>query len=710
MGPVILSESRRLSSGRVEGLLLFLPGRPYITEHKTDEQSLPSRLQSNKNRQTLQLSSERRRLFFLVTLLTPAVLFLLLELFLRLIHYGPDLSLFATETIHGKKYFIMNPQVKGRYFFQVDFNPSTSPDYFQVPKPADTYRIFCLGASTTVGYPYWYNGSFATFLRDRLRATFPQTSIEVINLGMTATNSYTVADIARELPPFQPDCIIVYDGHNEFYGALGVASHESFGRSPWVNRLYFRLVHYRVFVLMRDLLSAITGMFQKSEQDLPPATMMERLSRGQYVQHGGEVYREGLAVFRENLNRLRDICTDAGIPLIVSTQVSNIRRQPPFVSIDDPLTTPEERVRFNSTLNDGITKYLNGDFPAALAALQGITGPDTLRADLHFRIAQCLDTLSRSREARREYTFARDFDQLRFRASSDFNNAIREMADGKHVFVADVDSAFAVASPDSLIGNEFIVEHLHPTLTGHFMMAQQYAGILRAHGLAADARAWHAADTLSEARLWNERSATRLDEMIGARKTAILTSGWPFRDQPPSVPSVPETDTLGQIVGLVMRDRISWERAHMEAAAYYARRQDIREAAQEYRVVAAEMPFDPSPLVRLGELYAHTGQVDEARQAFQGSLQREETARGYSGLGGIALLAGAIPEAASYYEKAVTLSLSPEERAESQYILALLLLRSGNRERAVQELKDVLKAVPSHRQATELLSRIAGGK
>jgi tetratricopeptide (TPR) repeat protein len=656
-----------------------------------------------------ELPPARRKLFLTITLLTPLLILLLLELFLRLIHYGPDLSLFASETIRGKSYLTMNPRVKGRYFYQIDFNPSTSPDLFVNPKPAGTFRIFCLGASTTVGYPYWFNGSFPTFLRDRLRATFPRKSIEVINVGMTATNSYAVADIARELPAYQPDCIIVYDGHNEFYGALGIASHESLGRSRWVNRLYLRAVHYRTFALLRDVVSAIGSLFRRTNEDLPPATMMERLSRGQYVPYDSDLYRDGLTVFRENLGELRDICRAAGIPLLLSTQVSNLRRQPPFISASGPKKLPGEQVTFNLAFNSGVTSYLNGEFSNALATFRGIRGSDTLRADLHYRLAQCLDTLSRPREAAGEYTQARDLDQLRFRASSDFNEAIRAMEDGSHLLVVDIEKAFAASSPDSLIGSEFITEHLHPNLTGHFMMARVYAGILRSHGLVVqDADAWRDADTLSDTRLWNERNATELDEMIGARKTAILTSGWPFGDQPPAVPSVLDTDTLGQIVELFMRDRISWERAHLEAAAYFTRHGSFEDAVREYRVVAAEVPFDATPLVMLGELFARAGKTDQAREAFQHSLQREETSRGYSGLGGIAVLGGAIAEATREYEKAVQLARSPEERGGSQYVLALLYLRSGDRERAVQELKEVLKENPSNRQAAELLSRIGG--
>jgi tetratricopeptide (TPR) repeat protein len=656
------------------------------------------------------ISPARRRLFFILMLLAPALFFVLLELILRLIQYGPNLSLFVTETIHGKNYCTMNPEVKGRYFYMIDFNPSTSPDYFALPKPPGTYRIFCLGASTTVGYPYWFNGSFSTFLRDRLRAVFPKRPIEVINLGMTATNSYTAADIARELPAYQPDCIIVYDGHNEFYGGLGVASRESIGQSRWLNRLYLRLVRFRTFVLMRDIVSAAMGLFHERDEDLPPATMMERLSRGQYVPFDGALYHRGLEVFRENLCELRDVCADAGVPLILSTQVSNIRRQPPFVSKGDPGATPNELLNFNLTLNRGITDYLNGDFVSALGQMRGIAGPETLRADLHFQIARCLDTLSRDDEARREYVMARDLDQLRFRASSDINSAIRSMEDGRRVFVADIEKLFALSSPDSLIGTEFIVDHLHPNLKGYFMIAREYARILRAHELVADAPAWRVADTLSEARLWDERCATRLDEMICAQKTAVLTSGWPFRDQPPTVPSVLPTDTLGQIVELYMRDQISWAGAHMEAAAYYASRGEVGEAAREYLTIAEEMPFDTSPLIELGQLYLGAHQTDNARLAFQRSLGRDETSGGYAGLGKVRLYEGAVGDAALCFERALRLARTPEERAESEYQLALLHLRWGDRQRAVQELREAVKAMPSHRQAAELLSRTANGQ
>ena len=239
------------------------------------------------------MTVQRRRLFFGIMIAFPVFLFIFIEGGLRLIGYGPDLSLFTTEVLNGREYHIMNPAVKHRYFSRVAFQPSTSPDYFLVPKPPGTFRIFCLGGSTTVGFPFWYNGAFSSFLRDRLHRVFPDSSIEVINLGMTATNSTTALDMAREIMDYEPDLVIVYDGHNEFYGALGVASRESVGGSRWLSKLSLRLIHLRLFLAMRDAY-AIVGQLFAGDDASSRGTMMEKLARGRYIPYGNDLYNEGL--------------------------------------------------------------------------------------------------------------------------------------------------------------------------------------------------------------------------------------------------------------------------------------------------------------------------------------------------------------------------------------------------------------------------------
>ena len=91
----------------------------------------------------------RRIAFTLVMLSVPVLFFLFSEAILRATGFGPNLSLFVTETVNGQPYLVMNPAFASRYFARVPFHPQTAPDYFLEPKPPGTFRIFCLGGSTS---------------------------------------------------------------------------------------------------------------------------------------------------------------------------------------------------------------------------------------------------------------------------------------------------------------------------------------------------------------------------------------------------------------------------------------------------------------------------------------------------------------------------------------------------------------------------------
>lgn len=83
-------------------------------------------------------------------------------------------------------------------------------------KPPGTFRIFCLGGSTTYGRPYDNTTSFPGWLREILPVAAPDVKWEVINAGGIGYASYRVAALMEELVQYEPDLFIVYTGHNEF--------------------------------------------------------------------------------------------------------------------------------------------------------------------------------------------------------------------------------------------------------------------------------------------------------------------------------------------------------------------------------------------------------------------------------------------------------------------------------------------------------------
>ena len=655
------------------------------------------------NKKQTHLSPTTRYVFFALTLAFPILLFIALEIGLRVFNYGPDLSLFEKAAINGNTYCVMNPGVKGRYFSKIQFSPYTSTDFFTIPKPAGTIRIFCLGGSTTVGYPYGYVGAFSTFLRDRLRRIFPEKSFEVINLGMTATNSYTVLDMARDLVRYQPDAFCVYDGHNEFYGALGISSRESIASSRWVNLIYLRLIHYRTFLLLRDLYWLASSIFENHDATEPSGTMMERLAKGQYVRYNSRQYDHALENFRANLEDLKAICIRNGIDLILGSQVSNLRDQPPFVSRDDPGWTPQQKLHFDLVYNRGLAFLLDNKPDSALVTFNAAITLDPMRADVHFERAHCLDLLGRPEAARPEYEKARDYDMLRFRASSDFNNALHSSADGDRVIFADIEKQFRENSPDSLIGNTLILEHLHPNARGQFLIAEEFVRELHSHHLLATAQAWDRNDTISDSPLWEDRAVTALDSLCAARRTAVLTSGWPFTANDRTIPDSQPSDTLGTLAQEMVNGQMTWEEGHVEAARFYARRNETSNVEREYKTLINQIPLNVSGYLLLAQLYLRQGRNQAAANTLIASTKVEQTLFANRALGMLALNP---QEGIPYFEKALELCSQNRDRAEVGYLLADAYVRMGKRDQAIAHLQQVLQWSPDFLKAQELLKHI----
>lgn len=654
------------------------------------------------------LTASKRPLFALFTLFFPLLILLMFEVTLRALRVGPNLALFVSETpaTRGGTYRVMNPGFKSRYFSRVEFSPATSPDVFPMPKPVGTFRIFCLGGSTTVGYPYGFNGSFSSFLRTRLQRTFPDRKIETINLGMTATNSYTVVDIAREIVDCEPDLIIVYDGHNEFYGALGTASHESIGPSRLLTKLYLHLIHLRTFLLARDAIAVASRYFSRGPTEQGRGTIMERLALGRDVPYRSPIYNECLATFRANLREFIQMTTNRGIPVVLGSQVSNLRDQPPFVSAGNPDLPAKALHACSENFRLGQTLQARGQMDSALTAFRSSCILDSTRADVHFAIARCLDSLGRKMEAGTEYRLARDYDQLRFRASTDFNIAILHLDNGKDVLSVDLEPVFAAHSRDSLIGKDLVFEHVHPNSRGNFLIARAFAGVMRHHGFLTSRAEWTLRDTLDDARLWEDRKVTELDERIAQRRTEILTSGWPFRSGYPTLPSFNQHDTLAQIAERVTRGQWDWKRAHEAAIQYYAERRDRPSMEREYRVLIDQIPLDVHPYLELSKVYLEEGRSDELRRTLTASLEVQPTIQAYRALGDLALQDRKPMEAIALYEKTVALSETVGERAESKYLLALANLQANNPDRADAILTELLKENADFRPARVLLGRL----
>jgi hypothetical protein len=277
------------------------------------------------------MTKKRLFLFKILAVLLPLMLLALLEMALRLFGYGHDLSLFIKDP-DRKGYLVMNKYASEKYFSRQQNATIGNYEPFSEKKAPGVFRIFVLGESTTIGYPYMHNGSFHRWLQYRLIHTFPDKDFEVINLALTAVNSYTVLDFGKNVVDYEPDAVLIYAGHNEYYGALGAGSAGSFGHKPFLIKLLIRLRKLRLVQLISNALSGIADLVSGEKPDLRE-NLMKRMAEDQQIPYDGEKYEAGIEQFRSNMDELCHLFSDQKIPVLLSNLVSNEKDLKPLMSV-----------------------------------------------------------------------------------------------------------------------------------------------------------------------------------------------------------------------------------------------------------------------------------------------------------------------------------------------------------------------------------------
>lgn len=423
------------------------------------------------------------------------------ELYLRYTGYGFENSLFITREVEpGKSWYFVNPGLKDKYQFTGKFSVMDPifPDSMKLAKGKKDFRIFAMGGSTTQGYPYMDNGSFPRMLEAMLRVSETGREVEVVNLGVTAMNSHGVLDFMRMVPEYEPDLIVLYMGHNEFFGALGSASNLFLGENRYVVRAFLRLQEFKLYLLGRNLYQRLrAGAGQPEDMGY----LMQEIVRIKSIPVGSPLRGRTYANFKANLVDIISIAKQNKIPIIITTVVSNLKDFRPFDSA-------------TGDGDDSANKY----FESSYSMLQEGFEKEALSGLLK----------------------ARDLDIIPFRAPSEINAAIRSMAKNYDVPLLDLELILSRSARGAVLGKPDIIEHLHPTFQGNYKIAAYLTGAVFESGLLTPARSPVWSDPVVVDEISDKIGFTPLDSYLGNHTVENLMGQWPFtinnaRYSPPSL-------------------------------------------------------------------------------------------------------------------------------------------------------------------------------
>ena len=356
-------------------------------------------------------------------------------------------SLHATSRFYAQRFFA---QYKGR----LAAAGQMGEHFFVEPAPANRYRVAFVGASTVQGFPHPRRLAAASFLQAMLADAWPEREVEVVNLGIAAIASFAVAQVVEDALVLSPDLVVVYTGHNEFYGLYGAGRHL---------RLQYFLRHLHLTHLVDGLLGGI------GTRDEPTDLIKMAAARGEVPLHGpGRATAE--QNLRDNLRRVARVCQRAQVPLVLCTIAANDAGFAPVGSTEGGEAWQAQVEQAAQVLTRG---YVAPDDAAdALQQLEQAAALSSEHAWSWYLQGRALERLGRDAQAQRAFRKARDLDTMPWRAPTAHNAVIRAAAAEHGAALADVEAAFAAGAPAQGVGWEWMVDHVHFSVAGQALLAR----------------------------------------------------------------------------------------------------------------------------------------------------------------------------------------------------------------------------------------------
>ncbi len=673
------------------------------------------------NKNTSNSRNIRKFSFYFAICVLPVIFFAGLEVILRLVGFGNSYPLVNRETVFGKERYVLNREVSQRYFnLPPDKTPQAQAEYFDIQKKKKILRLFCLGGSTTAGFPFEMNATFPFQLQYRLRNELFDQWAEVINLGIAAVNSYTVLDLLPEVLELQPDGLIVYMGHNEFYGALGVGSTQYFSSNRTVVKGYLKLRKLRLTQLLQRIIGKIMqGVAEKS----PAKSMMNAMVREQSIPLNSEMFRQACDNFEENLNEIVQIAKAHDVPIILCTLVSNLKDQPPFAAQFSPKLTGVKLSQAQKLLHQGQLFLETGEPQKALNTLAELADIDTVNAQFYYEKGQALQLLGDSLSAYQAFQKAKDFDQLRFRAPEKFNKIIQDVAMENNVPLVDMQKIFQAASPAKTPGNNLFLEHLHPNFDGYRLMAHTLQEALRAIQIINPPEPIHWQKELfspkQETSIFqnfreSDGGVTSLDMEFGLLRNFYLLHQWPFPEKPVTIDDYHPygSNKTKKVAVDRLKNHTPWEASHYELADAYLKNEQYDSALAEYRAVRLKFVEDYYPVMKLGDVNVLKKDYPKALEWYKKALDAAPgNARVLGKMGHLYASVKNFSKAEGYLKQAVEAdangtAFTQRQRAEIYYLLGASYANMKRFSEAQQALAAALKVKPNYSAALKLKAQI----
>jgi tetratricopeptide (TPR) repeat protein len=570
-----------------------------------------------------------------------------------------------------------------------------NPQSFPAIKETGTRRVFCLGGSTTFGRPYDDSTSFAGWLREFLPLADPAHRWEVINAGGVSYASYRVAAVSEQLLGLEPDLVIIYTGHNEFLEDVTFPDWKD--RSWLLEKTTLLAARSRIFTI---LYKGLRPSSDSHQQAALPAEVDEILNHtvGPSSYERDDLRRDQvIALFQFNLRRMIRLARQHDIAVLLVTPASNLKDFSPLKSQHRDGLTDQDQRRWQELVDQARGMAIGQQWAEAVVYLGQAVAIDDRHADGHFQLATALLAEENYAQALVHYRRAREEDICPLRSLAPLVESVREVARMESVPLVDFEHLLAEKCRErnghAIPGNDFFLDHVHPTIESHRMLAEEIIRQLESGGWWHPGQQWNKAnrDQVSRRLL----GAINQADHARARRNLAKVLNWSGKHMEAGVLAVSVLEELPE------------DPEALSIAAAYMRQLGRLEPAIEYlsrRVTLTPDEIDSRR--RLASLLVEARRLEEALLHQRRVVEiQPSNAQGFHHLGIILAELNRFDEAISSYHSAIQLD---KNDAAIHYHLGIALAGSGDLERSRDSFQAARTLSPEDSDVAYNLAMIHG--
>lgn len=423
---------------------------------------IPAKRKQIKRRS--QISLGKKVIFNVIFGLMIITIFFMIEAGLRIAGYGIDTRVFIRPRYKNDLY-VYNVNFTNKYFPRKVIKKSDSlrkmliSNQFSSKKSPRTLRGFLVGESTAQGFPYASNQSFGKITELALGSSGKYEKVELLNLGISAITSYCIKDISLKLLPYHPDFLVIYAGHNEYYGTISATT----GGNYFTKNLYLFLKESRFFQFL----------FNFYHEMNPPdeaVTLMEEQFNQKRLPPNPKLDREVAANLLKNIDGIVKAYASQKIPVIIIEPVSNLYDLPPFSGEKDEDFQDFIR-KYAELIRKNDREELDRFYQTRLQEKQYVLNANVRYLDA---LAQRILTGEKDPDS---FILAKDLDTTPFRAKNVLLQCLRDYChvrskSDSNLFFIPLTKILAETNDPEIFGNKVFIDQLHFTQVGQRIVSR----------------------------------------------------------------------------------------------------------------------------------------------------------------------------------------------------------------------------------------------